>query len=70
MVLISISCSCATLQTSSSLKGNQNDMTCHNAANSLTDESSCHKNEIVLVMHLLIFPELEKQQDCERKIWK
>lgn len=35
-----------------------------------TDESSCHKNEVVQVMHLLIFPELEKQEDCERKIWR
>lgn len=48
---------------SSSLKGNQNDMTCQNAASYLTVQSSCHKNEVFQVMHLPIFPEIEKQQD-------
>lgn len=35
--------------------------------NSLTDESLCHKNKEIKVMHLLIFPELKKQQECETK---
>lgn len=35
--------------------------------NSLTDESACHKNEEIQVMHLLIFPELKKQQEHEIK---
>lgn len=69
MILISISCSCSTLQTSSSLKGNQNDMTCLMQL-TMTGESLCHKNEVVQVMYLLIFPELEKQEDYERKIWR
>jgi len=42
----------------------------NNAPNYLTDESSCHKNEVVQVMHLPVFPELQTQQDCERKIWR
>lgn len=35
--------------------------------NSLIDELPYHKNDEIQVMHLLIFLELKKQQECEIK---